>query len=54
MNENKQCLQAMLNHIASLVCLMEYEDIKSMGKLVDMGISLSAQITAIDDADNFK
>ena len=30
MNENKQCLQAMLNHITALVCLMEYEDIKSM------------------------
>lgn len=51
MNENKQCLQAMLNHITALVCLMEYEDIKSMGKLVDMGISLSAQID-YNDADD--
>lgn len=44
MNENKQCLQAMLNHITALVCLMEYEDIGGMEKLVNMAISLSAQL----------
>lgn len=54
MNENKQCLQAILNHITTLVCLMEYEDIKSMEKLVDMGINLSAQISAIEETDNLE
>ena len=48
-NENKQCLQTILNHITALVCLMEYEDIKSMEKLVNMSISLSAQISAMDE-----
>lgn len=44
MSESKQCLQAMLSHITDMVCLMEYEDIKSMDKLVNMGINLAAQI----------
>ena len=42
-NPNK-CLQDMLCHIRNLVCLMEYEDIDGMEKLVDMAISLSAQL----------
>lgn len=37
-------LQDMLCHIRNLVCLMEYGDIDGMEKLVNMAISLSAQI----------
>ena len=38
-NPNK-CLQDMLCHIRNLVCLMEYEDIDGMERLVNMAISL--------------
>lgn len=48
-NPNK-LLQDMLCHIRNLVCLMEYEDIDGMEKLVNMAIGLSAQID-YNDAD---
>ena len=44
-NDNpNECLQDMLCHIRNLVCLMEYDDIDGMEKLVNMAIGLSAQI----------
>lgn len=43
-NKNKQYLEDILQHLRNLICLMEYEDIKAMQKLVDMATNVSAQL----------
>lgn len=51
-NINKQCLEDILQHLRKLICLMEYEDVKTIQKFVDMATSVSAQLLAIDEQNN--
>jgi hypothetical protein len=47
-NINKECMEEILQHLKKLICLTEFEDIKSLGKLVDMSTSVSAQLLAME------
>lgn len=49
-NTNKQCMEDILQHLRKLICAMEYEDIKTMQKLVDMATNVSAQLLACEDS----
>lgn len=53
-NKNKQYLEDILQHLRNLICLMEYEDIDGMEKLVNMAIGLSAQIDYNDADEEWK
>lgn len=44
MNVNKQCLEKILTHLTKLINLTEFENIKDLNKLVNMAISVSAQL----------
>lgn len=39
-------------HLTKLIQLSEFENIKDLGKLVDMHTSVSAQLLAMDDVIN--
>lgn len=45
-NINKICLEKILSHLTKLICITEFENIKDLGKLVDMATSVSAQLNA--------
>lgn len=45
---NKQCMERILTHLTSLICLSEFENIKGLERLVDMSTSVSAQLLAVD------
>lgn len=49
---NKECTEKVLMHLTKLIQLSEFENIKDLGKLVDMHTSVSAQLLAMDDAIN--
>ncbi len=46
---NKQCMEKILTHLTKLIVLMEYEDIKTMQKLVDMSVAISTQLIEIEN-----
>lgn len=48
MEKNKECLEKILCHLTKLICLTEFEDVKSLSKLVDMAASISAQLAAVN------
>lgn len=39
-------------HLTKLIQLSEFENIKDLGKLVDMHTSVSAQLLAMDDVES--
>lgn len=46
---NKQCLEKVLIHIAKLIQLSEFENIKDLCKLIDKANEVSAQLLAVDE-----
>lgn len=49
---NKECTEKVLMHLTKLIQLSEFENIKDLGKLVDMHTSVSAQLLAMDDVES--
>lgn len=54
MEKNKECLEKILCHLTKLICLTEFDDVKSLSKLVDMAACISAQLTAINGISEYE
>lgn len=48
-NTNQQCLEKILQHLAKLICLTEFDHMDDLVNLVDMATSVSAQLLAREE-----
>lgn len=51
-NVNKKCMERILQRLTGLICMLEYNDIESIERFVNMSTSISAQLIAIDKMDS--
>lgn len=51
---NQECLEKILSHLTKLICITEFENMKDLQKLVDMAMSVSAQLNVTNESNNKK